>query len=85
MQTDINVNASTMVWVESLDNISFVMAVKVPSGKTLLGAPIDRRDLKIFAEDLIDGEAKHILHIDLNEVDAAALGVRLLSIVNGRW
>lgn len=37
MQTDIDVNGSTTVCIESSDNVSFVMAVKVGTGKTPLG------------------------------------------------
>lgn len=85
MQTDILVNNSTMVWVESRDNISFVIAVKLSVGKTILGDPVEQNDLKIFAEDLIDGRAKDILHIELIPGEATVLGRPLLAIVNGKW
>jgi hypothetical protein len=83
MEADILVNESISIWISSSDNQSFVIAIN--PGKAIIGLPICQVDLKMLAEDLLDGRVNYLLHIWLTSTEAHDTGKRLLAISNGVW
>jgi hypothetical protein len=85
MEADILVNESISIWISSSDNLSFVIAINPSVGKAIIGLPRCQVDLKMLAEDLLDGRVNYLLHIWLTSTEAHDTGKKLLAIANGVW
>jgi hypothetical protein len=85
VKADIAINDSMSVWISSSDNLSFVLAMKPSVGKAIMALPMSQLDLKMLAEDLLDGRVDYLLNIWLTSAEAHTVGKRLLAIANDEW